>query len=184
MPRSPVEVVITQYRYKKSTVREKVRVTKKVNGKNTTVWEERNVTKNVMTRDTVILPVTPEQIRVRQSRSYEDVPTIGKGTYTKPGAVGQRIITLDSFFTNRGSYLQTSQRKFGFKSAKDHAKWFKDRLGADTWLIEVRITALGVRGFFNLREFEWNTEGGISDLSYTMTWVERNVPKVSTRKLK
>ena len=184
MPRSPVDVVITQYRYKKTTVRQQVRVTKKVNGKNITVWEERNVSKNVMTRDTVILPVTPEQIRVRRSRSFDDVPTIGKGVYTRTGALGGRTITLSSFFTNRGSYLQTSQRQFGFKSPKDHAAWFDARLNADTWLIEVRSTALGIRGFFNLREFEWNTIAGVSDIDYTMTWVERNVPKVSTRKLK
>lgn len=184
MPRSPVDVVITQYRYKPSTVRQRVKVKKKVNGKYVTVWEYRNVTKNVMTRDTVILPVTPEQIRVRRSRVFDDVPTIGKRVYTRTGALGGRSITLSSFFTNQGSYLQTSQRRYGFKSPKEHAAWFDARLNADTWLIEVRSTALGIRGFFNLREFEWNTEGGISDLSYTMTWVERNVPKVTTRKLK
>lgn len=184
MPRSPVDVVVTQYRYKPSTVRQRVKVKKKVNGKYVTVWEYRNVTKNVMTRDTVILPVTPEQIRVTRSRAFDDVPTINKGVYTRSGAVGRRIITLESFFTNQGSYLQTSQSRYGFKSPKEHAAWFDARINADNWLIEVRSTALGIRGFFNLREFSWNTEGGISDLTYSMTWVERNVPKVTSRTFK
>lgn len=184
MPRSPVDVVVTQFRYTTTKVNQRVKEKKLVNGRYQTVYVNKTVPKKTMTRDTVILPVTPEQVSFSRERSYDDVPTVNKTIHTRSGSLGRRTITLESFFTNRGTYLQTRQRQFGFKSAREHALWFDARLGADTWLIELRSTALGIRGFYNLRQLRWNTEGGTADLPYTMTWVERNVPKVTVRTFK
>ena len=184
MPKSPVDVFITQYRYEKSRVTQKVKVTKKVNGKRTTTYENKTVNKWVLKRETVILPVTPEEIRIARERSFDDQATVNQRIYTRSGALGGRTISLSSFFTNQGSYLQTRRTVFGYKTPEAHAKWFDARLNADTWLIEIRIPKLGVRGFFNLRQFEYSTIAGLRDLNYTMTWVERNVPKVRTTTIK
>lgn len=183
MPKSPVDVFITQYRYETSRVRQKVKVIKKVNGKRVTVYEMRTVNKAVLKRETVILPVTPEQIRITQGREFSDVPTIDKKVYTRSGAIGGRTISLNSFFTNQGSYLQTRRAVFGYKTPEAHAQWFRGRLNADAWLIEVRIPKLGVRGFFNLRQFEYSTIAGLRDLDYSMTWVERHAPRIKTTTL-
>lgn len=184
MPKSPVDVYITQYRYEKARVNEKTKVRKKVNGKWVTRYETRTVTKNVIRRETVILPVTPENIDIDRERQFDDIPTLDKRVYTRSSSLGGRVITLNSFFTNRGSYLQTRRSVFGYKSPEAHAKWFDNRLNADTWLIEIRIPKLGVRGFFNLRKFNYRTIAGLRDLDYSMTWHERNVPKVKTTVLK
>lgn len=181
MPKSPVDVFITQYRYEKARVRQKVKVTKKVGSARKTVYEMRTVSKWVMKRETVILPVTPEEIRISQERQYDDVSTLDQRLYTRNGAIGGRVISLNSFFTNQGSYIQTRRTVFGYKSPEAHAKWFKERLGADTWLIEIRIPKLGFRGFFNLRQFEYSTIAGLRDLNYSMTWHERHVPLVKTK---
>lgn len=181
MPKSPVDVFITQYRYEKSRVTQKVKVRKKVNGKWTTFYQNKTVNKWVMKRETVILPVTPEEIRISQERQYDDVATLEQRLYTRNGAIGGRVISLNSFFTNQGSYLQTRRTVFGYKTPEAHAKWFKERLGADKWLIEIRIPKLGFRGFFNLRQFEYSTIAGLRDLNYSMTWHERHAPMVKTK---
>lgn len=183
MPKSSIDVYITQYRYEKTRVTQKVKVVKKVNGKRVTIYEKQTVNKWTMKRETVILPVTPEEIRITRDRSFDDQDTVNKRVYTRSGAVGGRVITLNSFFTNQGSYLQTRREVFGFKSPEAHAKWFDARLNADAWLIEIRIPKLGIRGFFNLRQFEYATIAGLRDLNYTMTWVERNAPRIKTTTL-
>lgn len=183
MPKSPVDVFITQYRYEKARVTQKVKVTKKIGSGWKTSYEKKTVTKWVLKRETVILPVTPEEIRIARSREFDDVPTLDRKVYTRSGAIGGRTISLNSFFTNQGSYLQTRREVFGFKSPEAHAKWFDARLNADAWLIEIRIPKLGIRGFFNLRQFEYATIAGLRDLNYTMTWVERNAPRIKTTTL-
>lgn len=180
MPKSPVDIYITQYRYEKSRVSEKVKTRKKVNGKWQTTYETKTVNKWVMKRETVILPVTPQDIEISRERDFADTPTLDNQSYTKPGAFGRRTITMSSFFTNQGSYIQTRRSIFGYKSPEAHVKWFDGRLNADTWLIEIRIPKWGVRGFYNLRRFTYSPVPGLRDLNYTMTWVERNVPKIKS----
>lgn len=176
MPRSIMEVEVTYFRPETRTVREKVKVRKKINGRWVTRYEYKSVKKTVQAGYSRILPVTPEQIKVSYTRSFDDRPTIAQRTYTAPGAMNPREIRLESFFTSDSDYDFTQRTVL--HDPVELAKWFEQRVLNTTFPVRVRIRALGVSGFFHLRELNYETEGATSDLPYSMVFRERGLPSV------
>lgn len=174
--KSTIEVEISYFKPVTKTVRKKQRVRKKVNGRLVTVYEYRNVkvTTNQVYRR--ILPVTPEQVRVVNDRQFDDRETLDGRVYTALSSVRPQEIRLESFFTADTFYgfTQTNKRI----EPVDYARWFKLRLEGSVYPIQVKVTGLGIRGYYHLRRFEYWTEAGTRDLNYSMVFVERNLPKV------
>ena len=182
MPRSTVEVEVTYFRPETRSVREKVKVQKRVNGRMTTTYEYKTVKKTTQVGYSRILPVTPEQIKVSYTRSFDDRPTIAQRTYTAPGAMNPREIRLESFFTSDTSYGFT--QRTALHDPVQLVKWFEDRVLNTTFPVRVRIRAMGISGFFHLREFNHETEAATSDLPYTMIFRERGLPSVRVTNIK
>lgn len=182
MPRSTVEVEISYFRPETKSVREKVKVTKKVNGKYVTTYEYKTVKKTSQSAYTRVLPVTPEQIKVSYSRAFDDRPTVAQRTYTAPGAMNPREIRLESFLTSDAEYGFTQRTVL--HDPVQLAKWFEDRVLNTTFPVRVRIRALGISGFFHLREFSHETEAATSDLPYVMVFRERGLPSVRVTNIK
>lgn len=182
MGKSSITVEVSYFKKVPKKVRKRVPVRRKINGRYVTRYEYRTVTTMVNTQFSRILPVTPEEIEIVWDRSFADSETLALRTYTKPGAVRPREIRLNSFFTD--------SRQYGFQQTAnlhvphDLAKWFESRLVGTVNLIQLRITGLGIRGFFHLRNFTWRTEAGSRDIPYSMVFVDRNLPVVKTTKIK
>ncbi|WP_214788599.1 hypothetical protein [Exiguobacterium sp. s21] len=182
MAKSPINVEISYYKNVPKKVRQKVPVRRKVNGRYVTRYEYRTVTKQVMTQFSRILPVTPEEIDVSWERSITNSETLALRTYTKPGALRPREIRLNSFFTSSRQYGFTQTDKL--YQPYEIAKWFDDRLKGTAYPIQVKITGLGIRGYYHLQQFTYKTEAGTGDLPYSMTFTERGLPSVKTTKIK
>lgn len=179
MPRSIVEVEVSYFRPETRSVREKRKVTKRVNGRWVTTYEYKTVKKTVQVAYSRVLPVTPEAIQVGYSRTFDDRATLVQRTYSKPGAMQLREIRLESFLTSDTDFDFTQRTVL--HDPVELAKWFEQRVLNTTFPVRVRIRALGISGFFHLREFRYETEAATSDLPYTMIFKERALPSVSAK---
>jgi len=175
-----IQIKFTHYYKGKTTKNVKVKERSKVNGK----WVTRYVTKKktVYTNRsrTVTIPVTPESLPSTRTANYDDVATIRKRTHTRRGAVSSRSMTWTSFFPAIDyGFLQVNQVEDPVKLAR----WFDERLFHDSRL-RVRIPALSIDNYYDIRSFEWDVEGGTHDILYTITIAEQYNPTIKTKTIK
>lgn len=175
-----IDVKFTHYYKGKTTkkVREKVR--KKVNGKYVTTYVTKNKTVLTNKSRTVVIPVTPESMPSTRLANYDDIPTLQKRIHTRRGAVGGRSMTWSSFFPAIDyGFLQVNQVENPVKLAR----WFDDRQFNDS-RVRVRIPALYIDNYYDIRSFEWDVEPGTHDIRYTITITEQYNPTVKTKIIK
>lgn len=175
-----ISIKFTHYYKGKVQKNVKVKQKKKVNGR----WVTRYVTKKKTVYEnrsrSVTIPVTPESMPSTRTANYDDLPTLRKKTHTRRGAYTGRTMTWTSFFPARNyRFLQVNKVENPVKLAR----WFDERLLHNS-KIRVRIPALYIDNYYDIRSFEWDVEGGTSDIRYSITIQEEYNPKIKTKTIK